>query len=285
MSASVHPSEPTVTVWGAARAVTGSMHLVEACGQRILLDCGQSRGPRNETTEPRRVPVRPEARSTPSSSATPTSTTAASCPPGPPGLRRADLLHGRHARPDRSHARSTRPRIQEEDALVASAGSRAALADYRAVQPRRRVPDGRPMRTARLRTARTPSAASSSNFLDAGHLLGSAMVAMTSTHRRGRGRITFTGDLGRRTCRYTRRPAAVPPADLLLCESTYGGRTHDTIDVHDRAVAGRVVRRTADRGGKVIVPAFSLGRTQTVVARPAVGVARRPARPGAGLCR
>jgi metallo-beta-lactamase family protein len=101
-------------------------------------------------------------------------------------------------------------------------------------------------------------------LLDAGHILGSAMVHLTMTNGTRDYTVTFTGDLGRRGLPFLRNPAPVPPADLLLCESTYGGRTHQTLE--DLAEAFRkVARETHARGGKVLVPAFSLGRTQVVV--------------------
>src|SRR5207245_1536851 len=61
-----------------------------------------------------------------------------------------------------------------------------------------------------------------------------------------------------------RDPAAVPPGDLVISESTYGGHTHEPVEETAERL-GEVVRRTAARGGKVIIPAFSVGRTQTVV--------------------
>src|SRR5262249_30400818 len=98
-------------------------------------------------------------------------------------------------------------------------------------------------------------------FVDAGHLLGSAMVALTGASGGREYHITFTGDLGRRGLPILRDPAPVPPCDLLISESTYGGKTHDPVEILTDALA-QVVRRTAERGGKVLVPAFSLGRTQ-----------------------
>jgi metallo-beta-lactamase family protein len=101
-------------------------------------------------------------------------------------------------------------------------------------------------------------------LVDAGHILGSAMVHLTMTKDGRDFSVTFTGDLGRRGLPFLRSPAAVPPADLLLCESTYGGRTHQTVE--ELAEAFRdVARETHARGGKILVPAFSLGRTQVVV--------------------
>jgi metallo-beta-lactamase family protein len=102
------------------------------------------------------------------------------------------------------------------------------------------------------------------HFVEAGHLLGSAMVSLTLHSNGADRRLTFTGDLGRRNLPILRDPAPVPPADLLISESTYGGRTHPAVEQLADILA-EVVRRTVERGGKVIVPAFSLGRTQTVV--------------------
>jgi metallo-beta-lactamase family protein len=100
--------------------------------------------------------------------------------------------------------------------------------------------------------------------VDAGHLLGSAMVAVGIDAPGGGQRLTFTGDLGRPGLPILRDPAAVPPADLLISESTYGGHTHEPVEeTADRL--GEVVARTAGRGGRVVVPAFSVGRTQTIV--------------------
>jgi metallo-beta-lactamase family protein len=101
-------------------------------------------------------------------------------------------------------------------------------------------------------------------LFDAGHLLGAAMVSLTFEDGSRESSLTFTGDLGRRGLPLVRDPSPVPPADLLICECTYGGKTHQPM--HDlRATLTQVVKRTAERGGKVLIPAFSLGRTQAVV--------------------
>src|SRR5205085_9516117 len=76
--------------------------------------------------------------------------------------------------------------------------------------------------------------------------------------------VTYTGDLGRRSLPLHGPPAPVPAADLVVCESTYGGKRHDTVESTTELLA-EIVRRTVDRGGKVLVPAFSLGRTQLVL--------------------
>ena len=80
----------------------------------------------------------------------------------------------------------------------------------------------------------------------------------------GERRLTFTGDLGRPGLPILRNPSPVPPGDLLISESTYGGHTHEPVEETAERL-GEVVRRTAERGGKVLIPAFAVGRTQTVV--------------------
>src|SRR5207248_2739936 len=62
-------------------------------------------------------------------------------------------------------------------------------------------------------------------FVDAGHVLGSAMIVLTMAVAGGERTLTFTGDLGRRGLPFLRQPGPVPEADLLICQSTYGGRT------------------------------------------------------------
>ena len=77
-------------------------------------------------------------------------------------------------------------------------------------------------------------------------------------------RVVFTGDLGRKNMPILRDPETPSGGVVLLTESTYGDRLHDPIEKMDDDLAA-ILKRTYDRGGKVIVPAFSLGRTQVVV--------------------
>jgi len=101
-------------------------------------------------------------------------------------------------------------------------------------------------------------------FVEAGHLLGSAMIGLKLDVAGGQRRVTFTGDLGRPGLPILRDPAPIPPGDLVISESTYGGHVHEPVDETAERL-GEVVRQTAERGGKVIIPAFAVGRTQTVV--------------------
>ena len=101
-------------------------------------------------------------------------------------------------------------------------------------------------------------------LLEAGHILGSAMLYLEIEAGGKIVRIGFSGDIGRNTLPIIRDPEAMPSVDYLLCESTYGDRRHEDI-VTARDKLREVIVRTAARGGKVLIPAFSLERTQEIV--------------------
>ena len=90
------------------------------------------------------------------------------------------------------------------------------------------------------------------------------MVHLTIAANGSQRSITFTGDLGRKDVPILRDPAPIPPADLIISESTYGGRNHPGVEMLASDLVS-VVQRTVERGGKVLIPAFSLGRTQTII--------------------
>jgi metallo-beta-lactamase family protein len=103
-------------------------------------------------------------------------------------------------------------------------------------------------------------------LLDAGHILGSAMVRMRLASPAG-GRDTIllmSGDIGRPGTPIIRDPTPVTEADLVVCESTYGGREHEAADVAIRTLAD-VVNETARRKGVLLIPSFAIGRTQELV--------------------
>jgi metallo-beta-lactamase family protein len=93
----------------------------------------------------------------------------------------------------------------------------------------------------------------------AGHILGASSVELTA----GDTTLLFSGDLGRPDDLIMRAPVAIERADHVVLESTYGDRLHDTQDVE--AALGEVIKRTAARGGVVIVPAFAVGRAQALL--------------------
>lgn len=101
-------------------------------------------------------------------------------------------------------------------------------------------------------------------LIEAGHVLGAAMVILEITENGKKRHVGFTGDLGRSTLPIIRDPVALPELEILICESTYGNRTHgDVADAKHRFKD--IIVETAKRGGKVLIPAFSLERTQQLV--------------------
>jgi metallo-beta-lactamase family protein len=98
----------------------------------------------------------------------------------------------------------------------------------------------------------------------AGHILGSAITELELLDEGQWKRIVFTGDLGRRDKPILPDPDTVERCDAVICESTYGDRTHPTTD-DVKSALHRIICDASTRGGRVIIPAFSLGRTQLLV--------------------
>lgn len=104
-------------------------------------------------------------------------------------------------------------------------------------------------------------------FTEAGHILGSASIALTIDAPGGERRVVFSGDVGRHGLPIIKDPDPPHherPADVLIVESTYAGRVHETVDQSNDLLAAHV-SRVAARGGKIFVPAFAVGRTQEVL--------------------
>jgi metallo-beta-lactamase family protein len=253
--------EPAVTFHGAARSVTGSMHLVEFGSVRLLLDCGLVRGAREEVrARPRDFPFDPA-----SIDAVLLSHSHVDHCGNLPNLVRQGFRGSIYCTPVTRDLAAVMlndaARVHEEDAVVAGivggpSGPLYTRSDAgHALDRCIGVPYDQPF---------TPAPGCQARFLDAGHILGSAIVVLGLSRGGRTWRLTFTGDLGRRGLPFVREPSAVPAADLLISESTYGGRVHDTHETMARKVSD-VVRRTVARGGRVLIPAFSLGRTQVVL--------------------
>jgi metallo-beta-lactamase family protein len=256
---------PSVTFWGAAQTVTGSMHRIDACGRTILLDCGLFQGHRAESRmRNEEFPFR---------------------------ARDIDAVVLSHAHID--HCGNLPNLVKQGFAgpifctpatrALASVmlGDSAKIQEEDAAYLNRKRPKGEapiePLYTGRdvyLTLLRLQAVAYEKPFevvhgleatyFDAGHLLGSAMVQLRADLPGGERRMTFTGDLGRPGLPILRDPAPLPPAEFVISESTYGGHTHEPVDETSERL-GEVVRQTVDRGGKLIIPAFSVGRTQTIV--------------------
>jgi metallo-beta-lactamase family protein len=102
------------------------------------------------------------------------------------------------------------------------------------------------------------------SYIDAGHILGSASVLLDCTEGGKTKRLVFSGDIGRSGLAIVRDPIPPERADALIMESTYGNREHESVE-GARAQLAQVIRETAARGGRVLIPAFALGRTQEMI--------------------
>jgi metallo-beta-lactamase family protein len=252
----------TLTFLGAARCVTGSKYLVEANGRRLLVDCGLFQGPaelRELNWQP--LPVPPDS---------------------------LDWVVLTHAHLDHTGYLPRLVRDGYEGPILANAATRdlcalllpdsAHLQEEDAAHAARKGygPPHPPLYTvAEAQTALqqfqiiprsgpyTISEEFSIRLYDAGHILGSAIVELTVREKGRSTVVVFSGDIGRYGQPILKDPTPVPAADLLLCESTYGDRDHPRDD--DYVQLSTAIRRTADRGGVVVVPAFAVGRTQTLL--------------------
>lgn len=265
MTKSASSIAPMVTFWGATRTVTGSMHQVSAGDKTILLDCGLFQGHRAETFRRNRdFPFRVKD----IDSVILSHAHIDHCGNLPNLVRRGfsgPIYCTSATRALAAVMLGDAAKIQEEDAAYLN---RHREKDEPKVEP---LYDGRDVyRTLhRLQAVRYGARVAvgkgmEATFTDAGHLLGSAMISLHIDGPAGERRLTFTGDLGRPGLPILRNPEPVPQCDLLISESTYGGHTHEAADETAERL-GEVVRRTADRSGKVIIPAFAVGRTQTVI--------------------
>ena len=253
----------SLTFLGAAQTVTGSKHLLEVNGHRLLVDCGLFQG--NKALRERNwddLPV-------PSRSLDAVVLTHAHldhsgwlprlvasgfkgrifCTPATLDLCRIVL-------PDAG-------RLQEEDARQANKHGytkhKPALPLFTEVDAWRAIGQLQPVGYERPMPVMPGVEV---DFIPAGHLLGSAYARMQIGGADGV-RVLFGGDLGRYGRPVLPDPAAVDGADILLCESTYGDRLHEPDDDGER-LAG-VINEAVERGGKIIVPAFAIGRVEEVL--------------------
>ncbi|MGB6042725.1 MAG: MBL fold metallo-hydrolase [Pirellulales bacterium] len=252
--------------WGAAGTVTGSMHLVQVGDRRLVLDCGLYQGRRKETFE--------RNRQLPFDAATVDAVV----------LSHAHIDHcGRLPCLVRAGFRGP---IYCTDATRDVAGrmlldsAKIQASDVKYVNKRRRREKQQPFEPlySQRDVAATierfvpvdyersfdPVEGVRGIFRDAGHMLGSASVALdVSTNGRST-RLVFSGDIGRHDTPILKDPAVLPDADFVIMESTYGDRLHDERSrIHE--ILKDVVEHAVENNGKLIIPAFSVGRTQEVV--------------------
>lgn len=109
-----------------------------------------------------------------------------------------------------------------------------------------------------------PASGVRARFLNAGHVLGSAMIDLDLPAGPARHHLVFTGDLGRHTSLLMRPPQPPPLADTFITESTYGGRSHPPFSETEETLAG-LIRKAAAERGRILIPSFALERTQELV--------------------
>lgn len=102
-------------------------------------------------------------------------------------------------------------------------------------------------------------------YTDVGHIIGSAAVNLKINDGKNETTITFSGDVGRYNDELLRSPEVFPQADYLILESTYGDSLHEDIEVKDKKLLDAIVKTCLKKRGKLVIPAFSVGRTQEIV--------------------
>jgi metallo-beta-lactamase family protein len=257
--------EPALTFWGAAGGVTGSMHLLECGNSKVLLDCGLHQGRREEARlRNAHFPFHPHQ----IDAVIVSHAHIDHCGNLPTLLRHGFDGPIYCTPPTRDLLRvmlADSAKIQEEDAAHLNI-ARGYAEPW--VQPLYTAVDVEKVfaRLVSVPYNRDHDAAKGVRFrfIEAGHVLGSAMVHVIAAAPDRDRTLTFSGDMGRRGLPILKPTGAIPPADVLVCESTYGNRTHRSFsETVEKLYAA--VRDTAERGGKVLIPAFSLGRTQLII--------------------
>jgi len=251
-----------ITFVGAAREVTGSCHLLHVNGHTVALDCGMFQGKRQESAEKNRTLPVPIAEldavvlshahidhsgRLPYLVAEGYSKTiwATSATRDLSAIMLADSAH-----------------IQEKDAEFLAKRKKEFIEPLYGLRHAVRtmdlmvgVPYSKPFDVV-------PGVRAT--YVDAGHILGSASVILDCTEGGKTKRLVFSGDIGRSGLAIIRDPVPPEGADALIMESTYGNRDHESVE-GARAKLAQVIRETAARGGRVLIPAFAVGRTQEMI--------------------
>lgn len=251
---------------GAAHTVTGSQHLLEINGHRLLLDCGLYQGQRSETYE-RNLNFAYDPRSV---DAVILSHAHIDHCGNLPNLVRHGYegpIYAVAATVDLATIMmADSGRIQESDAEFVN--KKRMKRGESTIQPLYTESDAVKAATlfhgVQYDEPFEPIPGVVARFIEAGHILGSAAISLEVEEKGRKIRFWFSGDIGRYKLPLLRDPILPEDVDYLLMECTYGDKPHDDPtaafeEFHD------VVARTINRGGKVIVPAFAVGRTQELV--------------------
>ncbi|HWW18183.1 MAG TPA: MBL fold metallo-hydrolase [Candidatus Saccharimonadales bacterium] len=254
---------PKLTFLGAAGTVTGSKYLIEAANKRLLLDCGIFQGT-PELTDRNYKPLPTDPKSFDYVVLTHAHLDHTGLLPrllkngyrGPIFANPATIELATLLLKDSAH-------LQQEDSLQAQKHPHNQHSNS---EPLYAPEDVDPVLRAMKPMPRTGGFDISPEFhvdsYDAGHILGSSSLVLTITENGKKTIVIFSGDIGRYDQPILNDPVTPPAnADVLLCESTYGDRDHETGDPAELLAA--IVNRVAKRGGSIVIPAFAIGRTQT----------------------
>lgn len=251
---------------GAARTTTGSMYLIEVNGKRLLMECGLFQGHRDETTR-RNCNFPFDPRQVDSVVLSHAHIDHAGNLPNLVKHGYAGPIHCTDATLDLCAIMLVdSAHIQEQDALFVS--KLRARRHLPPVEPLYRIPDAekavKQLAGHGYEKPFSPVDGVTVTFRDAGHILGSAQIILDVQEKGRKFRWLFSGDIGRGGDELLRDPVPVENVDYLQIESTYANRQHaDRADAD--ATVGRFVAETLAQRGKVIIPAFSVGRTQQIV--------------------
>lgn len=256
----------SIEFWGAAQEVTGSKHIITAPdGTKILLDCGLVQGANTDEAN-RHFGFNP---------------------------KEIDVLVVSHAHIDHSGnipnlvkqgfrgkilttaatidvlsiMLADSARIQEDDAEYINKKRKAE--GRKPIQPLYSLEDVemamKMFHAVRIKERYVWNDNISFYFTDAGHILGSACITVEIKVKDEIRKIFFSGDVGRYNDRILKAPDDFPQADVILLESTYGNRLHDNTENAEQKLLDAVLKTCIEQQGKLIIPAFSLGRTQEIV--------------------
>jgi len=264
-----------LTFWGAAQTVTGSMHHLSVAGRNYLLDCGEFQGRRKEAAERNRHFPFPCQ----DISAVMLSHAHIDHSGNLPLLVKNGFRGPIYTSP--ATADLCRPMLadsaslQEKDAeflnkrhMRRKALDVPGLAANGLVEPLYTVEDAEAtfplFHPLPMHTPAPVGPGVVYQSFEAGHIFGSTCMLLELESEGRKVRLGFTGDLGRPGLPIIRDPEPLPVADYLIIESTYGDRIHEPIHSVSQRLA-EIVNHTYQRGGKMIVPAFAVGRTQQLV--------------------